>query len=532
MFRKAIAVCVVFSMLLLFGCNHSASISGDLIEVVEIDDVSLDEFTRGIFGEGGASDMVLALLGLSKETSLIPILERDLKANRSELRNESGSPMSEAEISECLQANKDALSFRVKSLRLKYLTTSGTGEKIVASSRILACYVKNVFSFWDDDMKWFLTSDRVLLHNHGTIAKNAQAPTVDKTLLAEDGLLYRAAFSGGMVIDPDYEGYGISCDRVHPYLIQEACSKQCVDAVEAAMEWKRSKYEGNSLHGLKDDFKMYCFGYSQGGTMSLTVHNYIERNNLAGRLHFKGSLCGDGSYDLCETYKFFLDDENGGIYYPCVIPIILRSYLHCYKDSYLKGYGISDFFTPEVCNAIRNGTDNEWELIDNKGYSTTDIDNKIAEALGIEAGWDKIPSDRILTAAARDLESDVAKAMMLAFAENSYVDPKKWKNGKGPEIPVLAVHFKADEICPYVNMSNLGKLPNVSEYEYSMPLLDTVLGALSSGLESFGWDENKIGEVKQVLFHSDGAPVKDAHYTGGILFFVMNIFIEKSYEKI
>ena len=525
----ALVVCMIMSVMLLFACKHGID---ETVKVEELDDKTYADFVDGIFGEGASSSaetkLILAAVGFAKD-NLCESLKDDLIAHISELKKADGSAMSESDIEQELEANKDSIVFHVKSLKLEYPTTSCTGERFRASARMLVAYAEKVFSFWDDGQKWFISSNQLLLHHHGTIAKNTQAQTVDKDILSEGGLLYKAAFTGALVVDPDYEGYGSSSSRVHPYLIQDICSEQSVDAVKAAIDWKKGKFENTDLHGLTDKYAMYCFGYSQGGTMSLSVHNYIENNNLAETLHFKGSLCGDGSYDLCETYKFFLDEENGGIYYPCVIPIILRSYLHQYGDSYLKGFSASDFFTPKVCEALKDNTNNEWEIIDNKKNTTTDIDNKIAAALGIEKGWDKIPADKILTENARDLNSDIAKAMMKAFEANSYVNPNKWKNGKGPEIPVLAVHTKADEICPYVNAANLIKLDNVKRYEYSELMLDLILGYLGTGLESMGWDASKTEEVKNMLLTDEVIPRNGAHYSCAIVFYAVNILILQTY---
>ncbi|HAL18797.1 MAG TPA: hypothetical protein DCO86_04165 [Spirochaetaceae bacterium] len=533
MIRKAFAICMILSVMMLFGCKHGID---ETVKVEEIDDVTFDKFIDGIFGDGASSDEgiigVLSYVGFSKD-DLRERLKKDLIAHSGELKNADGSAMRESDIVNGLEANKDSIVFRVKSLKLEYPTDSCTGERFRASARMLVGYAEKVFDFWDNGRKWFISSNQLLLHNHGTIAKNAQAQTIDKSIISEGGLLYRAAFEGALVVDPDYEGYGSSSGRVHPYLIQDICAEQCIDAVEAAIGWKKGSFEGMSLHGLNENdenFGMYCFGYSQGGTMSLTVHNYIENKGLAEKLHFKGSLCGDGSYDLCETYKFFLDEENGGIYYPCSIPIILRSYLHQYGDSYLKGYTISDFLTPKVCEAIRDNTNNEWEIIDNKLNSTSDIDNKIAKALGIADGWDRIPVSLMFTEEARDLDSDISKAMMKAFEENSYANPNKWKNGKGPEIPVLAIHTKADEICPYVNMKNLKKLENVTEYEYNELDLDVILGQLGSGLEKMGWDADKISEVKNMLLGDDVVVRNGAHYSCAIVFYAVNILILQTYK--
>ena len=58
------------------------------------------------------------------------------------------------------------------------------------------------------------------------------------------------------------------------------------------------------------DWRSFATGYSQGGAVALAVQRHIEEERLAETLHFQGSICGDGPYDLIETMRYYYADDN------------------------------------------------------------------------------------------------------------------------------------------------------------------------------------------------------------------------------
>ena len=100
-----------------------------------------------------------------------------------------------------------------------------------------------------------------------------------------------------LVIMPDYEGYGVTKDRAHPYLYQELTARQVVDAVRSGLALYEQNIGFFSFSHFEDGWKSVCVGYSQGGSVALATHRFIEENGLAEELHFAGSVCGDGPYD-------------------------------------------------------------------------------------------------------------------------------------------------------------------------------------------------------------------------------------------
>jgi len=109
-------------------------------------------------------------------------------------------------------------------------------------------------------------------------------------------------YNYNLVIMPDYEGYGVTRERAHPYLYQELTARQVVDGVKAGIElYKSSTSLSDIRHPIRSDFRTISCGYSQGGSVSMATHRFIEQNNLDKELHFTGSICGDGPYDAIRT---------------------------------------------------------------------------------------------------------------------------------------------------------------------------------------------------------------------------------------
>lgn len=109
------------------------------------------------------------------------------------------------------------------------------------------------------------------------------------------------------------------------------------DAVTYGLELyrKEAAETGSKVLPLSDDWKTFAFGYSQGGSTTLAVHRYIEQQGQDKDLHFTGSICGDGPYDLVATLRYYFDD-NGNSYdvetphtkgfatMPVVLPLIIK----------------------------------------------------------------------------------------------------------------------------------------------------------------------------------------------------------------
>ena len=520
---------IVAAIFIVIGCDigssgsSSSSKGGKFISAKEIGTVSLNDLIQE--KENGGGDAT-ALKNLRTES--IERYKAEMKSAFKKGKLKLGNVNSASDIDDLFENNqqfKNSLCCEVAAFKVDYLTTDPFGEVITASMRVLVNYL-SYWSIWDWEWRRFYAcSDIAVLHCHATQLKDSAVPSKKSGFDASEcGLLYETCFHDYMVVSPDYLGYGSSKDRIHPYLIQENTGKQCWDAACAAIYWKstQSDSNGDSFRGLEDDYYTVAIGYSQGGAAALATQNYIEKYDDKDRTHFRGVVCGDGPYDPMATYGFYTEK---GMYLPSVITLILRSYLYYYKDSYLKGFKASDFLKDEVVTALKDGTDKEWNMIDSKEKSTTDIDTAIKNALEVSI---PVKASDMFKAEAMKPSSAAYKALAKAFAANNLADSRNWAGGTNKHKSKF-VHFKCDEVVPYVNYTNVASaLSNTQYIDWMEPsFLITIVKAINSLKELIPLPE-VLNDLEKVS--SETTPYNGAHVHGGELFFVGNIFYYKDYK--
>jgi hypothetical protein len=159
-----------------------------------------------------------------------------------------------------------------------------------------------------------------------------------------------------LVIMPDYEGYGVTKNRAHPYLYQELTARQVVDAVRSGLALYEQNIGFFSFSHFEDGWKSVCIGYSQGGSVALATHRFIEENGLAEELHFAGSVCGDGPYDPVAHLGYYMNDDGetydgtnrtkhkkGNVSMPIVMPLILKGM--CDRNPFMRQHQLSDYLS-------------------------------------------------------------------------------------------------------------------------------------------------------------------------------------------
>ena len=159
-----------------------------------------------------------------------------------------------------------------------------------------------------------------------------------------------------LVIMPDYEGYGISKDRAHPYLYQELTARQVVDAVRSGLAFYNHLVNTGKAKPFEPGWKSVSIGYSQGGSVSLATHKFIEQNGLSDELHFAGSVCGDGPYDPVAHLRYYMNDDGETydgtnrtahrkekVSMPIVMPLILKGM--CDSNPLMRQHYVDDYLT-------------------------------------------------------------------------------------------------------------------------------------------------------------------------------------------
>ena len=250
----------------------------------------------------------------------------------------------------------------------------------------------------------------ILNFNHGTTSLHADAPTED---LIQYSFFSNAASAGYIVVIPDYLGFGVSDDIVHPYYRSDITGQTVVDMIRAAKELAR--IEGYNFNG-----DVFLSGYSEGGFATMSTHHNMEQNNYKG-LNLIASAPASGGYDITGMLDYFLSKETYHVpYYIAYVAI-------GYKTSYDWDLPLSAMFNEPYSDLIPSYF--------NGKYSGYEINSVLTDDLSL-----------LLTSNFRNnfySDSDL-KVIVDAFEENSL---DNWI----PKKKMLMYHGTDDITVPYQN---------------------------------------------------------------------------------
>lgn len=249
------------------------------------------------------------------------------------------------------------LSGKYQTCRYTYLSTTADGHPVWLTGRMA----------WpeDGDARYIIGGC------HVTMTDNMGCPSMSTKMTSDCGVTCMLFASRGLVVFPDYEGYGATINRAHPYLYQEATARQVIDGIVAARQQFLEKRGGT----LSDDYRTVIVGYSQGGSVAMATHRYMEqgidgRAPLADDLRLAGSVCGDGPYDPVATLQQYVDDNR--LCMPVVAPLIIKGI--CDANPYVAGkYTIDQY----LCADFLNSGIARW--ISDKSLSTDDIQQRLCQ---------------------------------------------------------------------------------------------------------------------------------------------------------
>jgi len=322
--------------------------------------------------------------------------------------------------------------------------------------------------------------NNVVIGCHATITANRECPSMNShnglfdtndtdffMLHASSGnithLPQESMANYNLVIIPDYEGYGVSKDRPHPYLSEEITARQVVDGVLAGISLYKSAHLIDDVrHPFRSDWRSFCLGYSQGGGTAMAVHRFIEQNHLVGDLHFTGSFCGAGPYDPMATFQFYMQqcENNKQLAMTIVMPLILKGM--CDSNPYMRNHKVSDYLTKSFLDTGIIG----W--IDSKEYSHSDIKGKWNDLCkkddykGIKIIDGKSFLNEIMLPEGYDYFLDLKdvknpdKPSKRGVWEDLHraLDYNNLTKGWNPEHPLILYHSWGDDAVPITNRSN------------------------------------------------------------------------------
>lgn len=283
-----------------------------------------------------------------------------------------------------------------------------------------------------------------------------------------------------LVIMPDYEGYGVSKDRAHPYLYQELTARQVVDAVRYGLKLFESNVDNDDAADLarfEDGWKSVCVGYSQGGSVALATHRFIEENGLSSELHFAGSVCGDGPYDPVEHLRYYMQDggetydgnnrtkhEKETVSMPIVMPLILKGM--CDRNPFMRQHKVSDYLSEKFLRTGVIDFINAKNQSKDKQYSTDKINAEFKDMR--KNGLDYSYTDENGTLQSGRYTAAEIQSMLYKEADDN-------------------VHGRLSEICTEQTFSYFKSLPKDAVTPSGRGLMEDLHRALASNSLVSGW---------------------------------------------
>lgn len=248
----------------------------------------------------------------------------------------------------------------------------------------------------------------VIIVSHYTIGANYEAPSETFSM---EGIF---AGKGYAIVLADYIGYGVTKDRIHPYLHAESTARSVVDMALAAIPYL--KHIGRA----PESDEVILLGYSQGGATTLAVLNLIQ-SKFRKQLPIRRVFAGAGPYDLTATYDISMSEDKTGI--PCAIPMIVQGI----SEGEHLNLDMHDFFMPRLL-------DNYSSWINSKQFTVREINNLIeARQLSL-----------IMTPEGCNKKSKQTARLYKALMMNSVLNFK-------PQAPLYLFHSRNDDTVPFIN---------------------------------------------------------------------------------
>lgn len=274
--------------------------------------------------------------------------------------------------------------------------------------------------------------DRYILVSHYTIGSNKEAPSNAFPL---EGLLCSMGYA---IICPDYIGYGITADKIHPYLVMELTAVNVLDMYVAVKKF----FKAAGLHPKYDD--IYLMGYSQGGATTMAVEYMIEEvyNEYIyydDPIKIRRVFAGGGPYDIKATYDRFVQTDCAD--YPVAVPLVLQGMI----DGNNLDLEMGTIMQKNLCDHV-----DEW--INSKRYTTGQINKLIGTKVTHE----------MLTPVGMNVQSKEVSELYKAMVENSIVS-YAWI----PQAPVYILHSMDDETVTYLNAANAKQRWSSANIQYN-----------------------------------------------------------------
>lgn len=341
--------------------------------------------------------------------SMLVLVACDISLSLDDLRPERGDLVSSASLGThspsatnfviaALGIGGATAAYTVTCHRLTYKTLDTRGDLINASG--LLCVPQKSFG----------VASPILSFQHGTILTDAEAPS---SLNSRDYAFGQSFASLGYIAAaPDYVGYVISTDRLHPYLHAATLAAATVDMVRATRQFLQR-------NGIGTNGKLFLAGYSEGGYATLAAQREMELS-LSNEFQVTASVPGAGPYDLTNTARTTLVGSTLGS------AVFTAFFVRAYDAIYFSPSRLSAMFRPPFDGVVATSFDGSRD----RGTVESLLTNVTADLF----------NEPFLS----NFRGTGEAALKSRIAEN---DIYQWQ----PKAPTHFFHGEDDEIVPFAN---------------------------------------------------------------------------------
>ena len=255
---------------------------------------------------------------------------------------------------------------------------------------------------------------KMMLISHYAVCAGYEAPSESFPI---EGIF---AARGYALVIPDYIGYGVTSNRIHPFMHIESTARSVTDFALAAKPY----LEKVGRKPESDD--VILLGYSQGAAITMGVMDILQ-NEYPDEFPIAKAYVGGGPYDLPYTCEAAIREDKTAI--PCAVPMIIQG-MNVGEN---LGLDMKHFFTPLLL-------DNYQEWINSKKYTL----DQITELMGGAA------LHELITKECRDKTDPVSAKFYDALERNSTLHVK-------PKAPMLVYHSYKDDMIPFKNAEEAEK---------------------------------------------------------------------------
>ena len=271
------------------------------------------------------------------------------------------------------------------------------------------------------------TIKRYILVSHYTIASNAEAPS---NIFSLEALLVKLGYA---LIIPDYLGYGVTANHVHPYLVMDITAQNVLDMYDAVVPFMQAA-------GCAPEYDdIYLMGYSQGGATTMAVQHLIEHHGRSD-IKIRRVFAGGGPYDIKATYDRFVETNHAS--YPCAVPIMIQGMVVGNK----LDLEMDKLMAPYIYENL-----DEW--VNSKRYTTGQINTLLQTNV----------TSQLLTPLGMDRTSKEVSELYKAMVNNSILT-YSWT----PQAPVFMMHSIDDDVVPYENATRAKNKWQGANIQYSL----------------------------------------------------------------